>query len=69
MACHFLLCSFLQTRVFNKVKSRSAHMKTHRVQEPDQKHQQLNHQAAVGAGGAAATVLATVAASSITTSS
>ncbi|XP_017058457.1 LOW QUALITY PROTEIN: serine-rich adhesin for platelets [Drosophila ficusphila] len=34
-------------KVFNKVKSRSAHMKTHRVQEPDQKHQ-LNQQAAAG---------------------
>ncbi|XP_043652819.1 mucin-5AC isoform X1 [Drosophila teissieri] len=45
-------------KVFNKVKSRSAHMKTHRVQEPDQKHQ-LNHQA--GAGH-----LATVASSTIT---
>ncbi|XP_065721596.2 uncharacterized protein [Drosophila suzukii] len=45
-------------KVFNKVKSRSAHMKTHRVQEPDQKHQ-LNHQA--GPSG-----LTTVASSTIT---
>ncbi|XP_017122628.1 serine-rich adhesin for platelets isoform X2 [Drosophila elegans] len=47
-------------KVFNKVKSRSAHMKTHRVQEPDQKHQ-LNHQAGTG--------LATIASSTITTPS
>ncbi|XP_017073579.2 mucin-5AC isoform X1 [Drosophila eugracilis] len=47
-------------KVFNKVKSRSAHMKTHRVQEPDQKHQ-LNHQAGTG--------LTAVATSTITTPS
>ncbi|KAH8354356.1 hypothetical protein KR084_008994 [Drosophila pseudotakahashii] len=44
-------------KVFNKVKSRSAHMKTHRVQDSDQKHQ-LNHQAGTG--------LTTVASSTIT---
>nr|NP_001262416.1 uncharacterized protein Dmel_CG16779, isoform B [Drosophila melanogaster]AGB95798.1 uncharacterized protein Dmel_CG16779, isoform B [Drosophila melanogaster] len=44
-------------KVFNKVKSRSAHMKTHRVQEPDQKHQ-LQNQAGAG--------LTTVATSTIT---
>ncbi|KAI8044486.1 hypothetical protein M5D96_000655 [Drosophila gunungcola] len=47
-------------KVFNKVKSRSAHMKTHRVQESDQKHQ-LNHQTGTG--------LATIASSTITTPS
>ncbi|KAH8375119.1 hypothetical protein KR200_002692 [Drosophila serrata] len=58
-------------KVFNKVKSRSAHMKTHRVQEPDQKHQQLSHQTAAAAAGAGAgSGLGTLAtASSITTSS
>ncbi|KAH8294319.1 hypothetical protein KR054_010962 [Drosophila jambulina] len=53
-------------KVFNKVKSRSAHMKTHRVQEPDQKHQQLSQQSAGAAGSGLATVTT---ASSITTSS
>ncbi|XP_016981856.2 serine-rich adhesin for platelets isoform X1 [Drosophila rhopaloa] len=48
-------------KVFNKVKSRSAHMKTHRVQEPDQKHQ-LNHQAGIG-------LATTIATSTITTPS
>ncbi|KAH8382501.1 hypothetical protein KR009_003903 [Drosophila setifemur] len=45
-------------KVFNKVKSRSAHMKTHRVQEPDHsaKHHQQQHQLnsqAIATGGSA----------------
>ncbi|KAH8268543.1 hypothetical protein KR026_008527 [Drosophila bipectinata] len=53
-------------KVFNKVKSRSAHMKTHRVQEPEQsaKHhqqqqQQQQHQVNVSTGSGLASVAST----------